>query len=420
MTGPGETSMIATDLTAFVASATSATKSGMDMMEDGPSLLLFIGVVAGLAALSTAVLPALFRRLSLRTSVPGLAMVGPILGLVGAIVGIGAMTLSGREIWYTMFVAVAAAGASIFVGLKMALPVARDLERIGSTVKAVAGGDREVRTDLDRQDEVGALATAVDGLSRSLAMAEAEREMADQERTAVVSALSHDLRTPLASLLVSIDAIEDGIGESSAHLRAMRGNVLALEHLVEDLFLLARADSGSLGLNFESLDLAELVDDAVEALRPMAGRQATTIENSLDQPVLVDGDHTALGRVFRNLLDNAIRHSPADAVVSVSHRMIGDRIRVEVVDQGPGFPPEFVPRALDRFSQADDARTRQGAAGLGLAIADAMVKAHGGLIEVQAGPGGRVAVVLPVTSQPASVERDSGGRSPAVAPAESA
>lgn len=380
-----------------------AADSGVDMMEDGPSLLLFVGAVATIAFASTAILPSIFKRLSLRAAVPGLALVGPILSLIGAIVGLGAMTLSGREIWYTMFVAFAAAAAAIFVGLKMALPVAHDLERIGVMVKAVASGDRETRSNLERQDEIGALANAVDELSRSLALAESEREMADQERNAVVSALSHDLRTPLASLLVSIDAVEDGVGEPTGHLRAMRGNVLALEHLVEDMFLLARADSGSLSLHFESLDLAEVVDDAVEALRPVASRESVAIDNRFHEPVMVQGDYMALGRVFRNLLDNAIRHSPAGGTVSLTHRMMGGRVRLDMADEGEGFPPEFVPRALDRFSQADDARTGTGGAGLGLAIADTMSRAHDGMVEVQAGPGGRVAVILPVTNSPEPV-----------------
>lgn len=372
--------------------AQEGAKAGMDMMDDGPSVLLFIGLVVVLSAVATIGLPRVFDRLSLRTAVPALALTGPMLGLVGALIGTGAMTLSGRDIWYSLIVAVSAAVAAMVVGLKLANPVARDLERIGTTVKAVSGGDRMMRTDIDRSDEVGALAAAVDELTRSLATAENERTAADEERNAVVSALSHDLRTPLASLLVSIDAVEDGVGDSESHLKAMRGNVLALERLVEDLFLLARADSGSLELNFETLDLAELVDDAVEAVRPMAQSQSVTIETSLVEAILVEGDHTALGRVFRNLLDNAVRHSPSGGTVRVGFTRDRGLVRVSVTDEGPGFDPDFVPRALDRFSQADDARTRQGAAGLGLAIADTLVSAHHGGVRIEPGPGGKVEI----------------------------
>ncbi len=304
------------------------------------------------------------------------------------------MTLSGRDIWYSLIVAVAAAFAAIVVGLQLANPVARDLERIGSTVKAVAAGDRSMRTEIERSDEVGVLAAAVDDLTASLARAETERGVANDERNAVVSALSHDLRTPLASLLVSIDAVEDRVGDSAAHLKAMRGNVLALERLVEDLFLLARADSGSLELHFEMIDLAELVDDAVEAIRPVAQQRSVSIITSLGEPILVNGDHTALGRVFRNLLDNAVRHSPVGGTVSVELALSARQVRASVVDTGEGFHPDFVPRALHRFSQADDARTLQGAAGLGLAIADTLVTAHHGTVVIRPGPGGRVEVTL--------------------------
>lgn len=369
-------------------------KTGMDMMEDGPSVVLFVGLVILVSVLAIALLPPVFRRLSLRQAVPGLALIGPLLALVGGVIGTGAMTLSGRDIWYSLIVAVAAATAAIVVGLQLASPVARDLERIGSTVKAVAAGDRSMRTEIDRSDEVGVLAAAVDDLTTSLSRAETERGVADEERNAVVSALSHDLRTPLASLLVSIDAVEDGVGDSTAHLKAMRGNVMALERLVEDLFLLARADSGSLELNFEHLDLAELVDDAVEAIRPVAGKRSVSITTTHSEAIDIRGDHTALGRVFRNLLDNAVRHSPEGGMVSVEFQLSENWVGVSVLDNGEGFDPDFVPRALHRFSQADDARTRQGAAGLGLAIADTLVRAHHGDVVILPGPGGKVEVYL--------------------------
>lgn len=389
-------------LTAHLLAEDKST-TGMDMMEDGPSVALFITLVVVVSVLAVIGLPRVFSRLSLRKAVPGLALIGPVLGLVGGIIGTGAMTLSGRDIWYSLIVAVAAAVSAIVVGLQLANPVARDLERIGFTVKAVAAGDRTMRTDIERTDEVGVLASAVDDLTRSLASAEAERGIADQERNAVVSALSHDLRTPLASLLVSIDAIEDGVGDPDAHLKAMRGNVLALERLVEDLFLLARADSGSLELNFEPLDLAELVDDAVEALNPMAESRSVDIRTSLGEPILVTGDHTALGRVFRNLLENAVRHSPEGGTVSVAFGRAEGRVEVCVSDEGEGFAADFVPRALDRFSQADDARSRQGTAGLGLAIADTLIAAHHGAVTIEAGPGGRVTVTLNLLAQRAAL-----------------
>ena len=374
-----------------------------DMMDDGQSLTLFVVVVVALSVVVALGLPTFMGRLSLRRSVPVLALVGPLFAIVGALVGTGAMTLSGHDAGYVLTVTILSGVAAIIVGWRLARPLANDLGRVATTVSAIAAGERSARTDIDRQDELGELASAVDELGRSLVRAEAERSAADDERQSVVSALSHDLRTPLASLLVSIDAIEDGIAEVDEHLPAMRQNVLALNRLVEDLFLLARADSGNLALQSESLDLAELVDEALEAMGPTASEGQVVLQAALHQAVPVRGDATAIGRVLRNLVDNAIRHSPrgGDVVVSVE---VGDGTAVvQVRDDGPGFDADFLPRAFERFSQHDPARSRHGGAGLGLAIAQTLIQAHGGSVTIEAGPGGRVELFLPLEPQVDSV-----------------
>lgn len=367
----------------------------MPVMEDGPSAALFVGLVIAVSLLSAILFPLLLRRLPLKRGVPALALVGPLLAVVGSLIGTGAMTLSGHDIWYVLLVSGCTGAASIVVGLRLARPMARDLDLVATTVEAVADGDRRARTGISGDDEIGKLAAAVDELSRSLARAETERAAADEERRSVVSALSHDLRTPLASLLVSVEALEDEIGDPIAHLRAMRGNVLALESLIVDLFLLARADSGSLTLSREPLDFAELIDEAVEAVTPMAEVKDVAVATDLEQPLMCDGDHRALGRVLRNLFDNAIRYSPDKGTVSILDKSDEHSIRVEVVDEGSGFPESFVPQAFERFSQADDSRSRPGGAGLGLAIARTLLQAHGGSIGIETGPGGRVLIHLP-------------------------
>ena len=262
-----------------------AARVAMPVMEDGPSVVLFVIAVVAVSLVAAVVLPAIFRRLPLRYGVPALALIGPFLAIIGSLIGTGAMTLSGRDIWYALLVAACSGAAAIVVGLRLARPVARDLDVIAGAVEAVAEGDRSARTGIERADEIGKLASTVDELSRSLARAETERAAADEERRSVVSALSHDLRTPLASLLVSVDALADGIGDPENHIWSMRGNVLALERLVGDLFLLARADSGRLALDSEPLDLAELIDEAVEAVEPIATakqvRFATELEGAI-------------------------------------------------------------------------------------------------------------------------------------------
>lgn len=370
------------------------------LMPDRASVILFVGATVAVSVVAAVVVPLGLGRLSLRLAVPALALVGPVLAVIGGLIGIGAMTLSGHDIWYVLLMTTCSGAAAIVVGLRLARPVARDLGRVVDTVEAVAEGDRAARTGIERNDEIGKLAAAVDGLTRSLSRAELERAAADDERSSVVSALSHDLRTPLASLLASVDALADRVGDPEAHLRAMRGNVLALESLVGDLFLLARADSGRLALTREPLDLSELIDEAVEAVEPVASAHGLTVVAETQGPVVVSGDHPALGRVLRNLLDNAIRHSPADGTVTVRERSDGAVARFEVCDEGPGFSSDFIKRAFDRFAQADDSRHRPGTAGLGLAIAQTLVQAHQGSIQIEPGPGGLVRVELPLLDRP--------------------
>lgn len=374
-----------------------------EMMDEPASIGLFIVLTVAIAVAAAGLLPLLFRRLPIRLAVPALAVIGPVLAVIGSLVGSGAMTLSGNDIGYVVLVASITGIAAIIVGWRLSRPLARDLAVISETVGSIAAGDRTVRTGIERGDEVGELAGRVDTLGDSLQRAEAERAAADDERAAVVSALSHDLRTPLASLLASVDALDDGVADAPTHLRSMRHNVLALERLVEDLFLLARADSGRLALQAEPLDLAELVDEAVDAMAPAAAERRVRLVSELSEAIHVDGDDHALGRVLRNLLDNAVRHSPTDGVVRVAASRRGPNGRaargtvvIAVCDEGPGFDADFAPRALERFSQADSARSGQGGAGLGLAISHTLVEAHGGTVTVQPGPGGEVDVELPL------------------------
>lgn len=367
------------------------------MMEDEQSITLFVVLTAAAAIAAVVGLPAVLRRLPLRRSVPALAVIGPALAAVGSLVGATVMSLSGADVRPLLIVGALTGGVAIVVGLRLARPLTDDLTVVSDTVGAIAGGDRTARTGIDRSDELGELAAAVDGLAATLERTEAEREAADAERRGVVGALSHDLRTPLASLLVSVDALEDGVADPSTHLGSMRRNVDTLRRLVDDLFLLARADSGAMALNVEPVDLAELVDEALEAVGPAAQDRGATLHAAIDGPVRAEVDAAAIGRVLRNVLDNAIRFGTRVEVGVVDG---ADAAEITVVDDGPGFDAEFVPRAFERFSQADDARSGHGGAGLGLAIAQTLVAAHGGTVTAAPGPGGRVVITLPTTARP--------------------
>ncbi len=288
-------------------------------------------------------------------------------------------------------------GLAVLVGLAfsfvVARPLAADLERISSTARRIGSGDLEARTGITRPDEIGDAARAIDWMAETLFEVEASRERDELARRRLLRAIGHDLRTPLAALQAAVEALDDGLVDRDQLFTSMRHDVRALGGLVDDLFLLAQIDSGRLDLQLSGLDLTDLADEALEALRPVAVRKGIDLRLEADHHVEVRGSSDALGRVLRNLIDNAVRHSPSGGrvVVRVSDR---DDAMVSVVDDGPGFDTAFKGEAF-RGMAISERSGASGGAGLGLVIAAGFVSAHGGRIWADSGPGGRVSFRLP-------------------------
>jgi signal transduction histidine kinase len=234
-------------------------------------------------------------------------------------------------------------------------------------------------------------------MAAKLAAAEEDRERHEAARRHFLAAVGHDLRSPLAALRAAVEAMEDGLApDPQRYLRSMRADLDAMSHLVDDLFLLATIEAGKLEFDREPLDLAELADESIEALQPVAAGKGVELRLAAEGRVTTVGGATAIGRVIRNLLHNAIRFSPAHSSVVVSVANGGAAATVVVADEGPGFSAAMVDAAFDEFVTGDPARSRTGGgAGLGLAIARGLVAAHGGTIWAEPGPGGRVGFRLP-------------------------
>jgi two-component system sensor histidine kinase BaeS len=290
-----------------------------------------------------------------------------------------------------MWVLVPAVLGAALVAMLMARPVARDASKICDAAMRVADGDLSARTGVIRSDELGEAAAMFDKMVDRL-------DAIEQERAVMLSSISHDLRTPLAALRASVEAIRDGVApDPDAYLSGMERQIRALASLVDDLQLHSRIVSGTIGMTRTHLDLTELADEAMETLRPLAETRSVALLLEADERVTVEADASQLARVIRNLLENAIRHAPDDSVVLVQVAATATQATLRVVDQGSGFPPDFRDRAFEPFTRADPARDlRTGTAGLGLSIARGIVTAHGGTIGVADGPGGVVEVALPV------------------------
>ena len=318
------------------------------------------------------------------------AVAGPL--LVAVLTGgfAIAMFLSSHDVEVVLVLLAAGVMAALLVAVLLTRPLVRDLRRIEATIARVADGDLDARVGLRGADDVGRIAAALDDLV-------ARRQAAETERTVVLASISHDLRTPLTALRVALESVRDGVSpDPDRYLASMQRDLDAVDDLVDDLFLLGRLESGRYETVREPVSLSELIDDAVEALGPLARRNDVEIRWSPTGPFQVAGNASGLSRVVRNLLDNGIRHAPPGSAVAVDVRGDAGSVVVRVLDEGPGFPEPFREQAFERFTRADESRSRRtGSAGLGLAIARGVVQAHGGRIWAEPGPGGEVAFSLP-------------------------
>jgi len=237
-------------------------------------------------------------------------------------------------------------------------------------------------------------------LAVRLAMEERARREIEAARRQLVAAASHDLRTPLASLRLLVESIDDGVvtGETrDRYLAEIRTHVAVLSGLVDDLFELSRIEAGDISWTMRQVELRELIDDTVAAMRVPAEARGVTIAAELpaDQ-VIARANAEKVQRVLFNLIQNAIRHTPADGSVTVRARSDGESggVEVEVVDNGEGIPAGVDEHVFEPFYRGEDARSEEGA-GLGLAISRAIVEAHGGRIWLEDGhPGTRVHFTL--------------------------
>jgi signal transduction histidine kinase len=205
--------------------------------------------------------------------------------------------------------------------------------------------------------------------------------------------VGHDLRTPLASTRVIVEALADGVVDdpetAQRYLRTAQRDIQSLTLLIDDLFDLAQMDAGGLKLERQPTSMADLVTDTVESFGALAGQRGVALRGSAEpgvDPALVDARQ--IGRVLANLVGNALRHTPPGGVVTLRAWLVDGRVQVEVADTGEGIPIDDLPRVFERFYRGEKSRSRAtGGSGLGLAIAKAIVEAHGGQITVESQPG---------------------------------
>jgi heavy metal sensor kinase len=297
---------------------------------------------------------------------------------------------------------------SAFGGYGLASRAFRPIDRLSATARQIEASDLHQRVAVPATgDEVQRLALTFNEMIARLESAFA------RERRFVADA-SHELRAPVAAIASMTEvALErpSTAEEYQAVLRDVNSEAQRLGRLVGDLLALARADEGRAQLQFAPVRLDELVAEVAAVMATLAEERGITLEVRAAEPVAIRGDEPRLIQAVVNLLDNALTYTPRGGLVTLEVGARGDEALVSVRDTGVGIAPEHVPHIFERFYRADPARTpASGGAGLGLAIVDWVVRAHGGQIEVSSEPGSGTTFTMSFPAGNAKHMAGQGGR----------
>jgi signal transduction histidine kinase len=282
--------------------------------------------------------------------------------------------------------------ATLLVGLSSFFLLTRRLRSLSQAVKAFERGELDRRARASGNDELGALGRSFNDMAASIEAGLGRLKLAEEQRRDLMANISHDLRSPLTSIRGYLERIllkdeQLDPGERRGFLRIVLKNVSGFQRLAEQLFELAKLEAGQARPKLESFQITELIQDVVLKLQPQAAAGSIALEAELPEGLEpVRADIGMIERVLTNLIENALRFTPARGKVRVSASGEGQGVRVAVADTGRGIAPADLPRVFERFFHADADGDRSGA-GLGLTIARQIVELHGSRLEVRSRPG---------------------------------
>jgi signal transduction histidine kinase len=311
------------------------------------------------------------------------------------------MVVSGHAAVLVAVIVVVAGVLAVAAAKLLAGGILRDVQAIRDGLNAVGRGQRDVRIETAAEDELAELASAANAMIAQLRTEQAARDQSDSARRSLVASVSHDLRTPITSLRLLAEAVEDEIVDGEmrrSYLKRMRTHIDALSALIDDLFELSRLEAGDIRWSLEQVRLDVLVAETVEAMRVQAEAKGVSVTAQVSEVAgVARANPEKLQRVLFNLIQNAIRHTPPDGSVVVRAEPVADRIEVEVADSGDGIAAEEREQVFTAFYRGGAGAARTGGgAGLGLAVSRAIIEAHGGRIWLaDATAGTRVRFSLP-------------------------
>jgi len=343
-------------------------------------------------------------RIDTTTDPSTLAVAMPAL-VDGQIVGVAYLTQSLRDVTVVLndlgarllLSTLIALVLSMVVGWWLSRRITRPVQQLTTAADAVAQGNFDQTVQVNSRDELGRLSHTFNDMTTRL-------QAARQMQVDFVADVSHELRTPLTSIKGTIETLRAGavndLDVRDRFLETVEGETDRLIRLVNDLLILSRADSAALNLSRKPTDTGQLVQTVADRLTKQAQALDLTIRVEIDPdvpPARADADR--IEQVLRNLMDNAIKYSHPGGTITLRVSTTPDRlVLVQVIDQGIGIPAAELPRVGERFYRADKSRAR-GGHGLGLAIAQSLIHAHGGelWLESEEGIGTTASFTLPAT-----------------------
>jgi len=288
--------------------------------------------------------------------------------------------------------------AFALIGVLMRKFLLKPLEGLGQAARRIAEGEWDVRLSPSTVREIAEVRDGFDYMVRSLQDSQRKQAELEEERRFLIAALAHDLRTPLFALRGYLDGLEQGIARTpdqiSKYVAVCKEQSAQLDRLVEDLFTFAKAEYQETERSGKSADLGDVIRNSVARLEPQArSKRISMLVRAEPDDYVIRADAHVLERAMSNLLDNAVRHTPADGRIVVQYGRENGRVVFAVRDSGPGFAAEELERVFDPLYRGEQSRSRAtGGAGLGLAISRRIVRRHGGELSAGNHPSGGAVV----------------------------
>jgi len=284
---------------------------------------------------------------------------------------------------------------SISFGYFVSRAMTQRLFALADAAGEVARGDFSTRLEIRGNDEIAYLAQSFNSMAADLQQIETQKQQLEQTRRDLVAWVSHDLRTPLTSMRVMLEALADGVISDEETQQRYIGTTLKeiqhLSHMINDLFEMAKLDVGHIDLEILPTPIADLISDTMGSMMIKAQKNNITLEGSVEDGIdLVYVAPDKIQRVLKNLIDNAIKYTPENETVTIRARHSDDAlVRIDVHNTGVHIPEKVLPDLFDSFYRGEKSRANKDderGTGLGLAIARGFVQAHGGKIWAESNP----------------------------------